>query len=125
MALYVKIMQNHEISNYRNHSENPLTDIYHFKDHRICFILSEPEYWEIILDGKPKEKELAAKNLRIASELRTQRAVLGNMPLEFTSSVGQKTRVVHDAGNRRLTLSQLPGKLRRREGEEQDTRSLA
>jgi Zn-dependent metalloprotease len=88
---------------------------------RSCFILSEPEYWEVILQGTPEQKELAAKNLRVASDLRTQRAVLGNMPAEFTLSVGQKTRMIYDANNRRLVLHDLPGKLIRKEGDENDS----
>ena len=83
----------------------------------VCFIIDDLEYMYQILKGNSEQKALALKNMRVAAELRDQRNIIGPMSSDFTMSVGQKTRMVHNANNRRLTLMDLPGLLVRREGE--------
>lgn len=82
-----------------------------------CSIQGEDDYLTTIMEGSPEQKALALRNMNVAKDLRDQRNSLGTLPAELSLSMGEKTRMIHDAGNRRLVLMDLPGRIRRRERE--------
>ena len=82
-----------------------------------CTIQGEDDYITTIMGGTPEQKALAFKNMNVAKDLRDQRSILGPIPAELSLSMGEKARMIHNAGNRRLVLADLPGKIHRSEGE--------
>jgi Zn-dependent metalloprotease len=83
----------------------------------LCLIQGEDDYMTTIVLGTSAQRALAFKNMNIAKDLRDQRNMLDFMPSELSLSSGEKSRTIHDVGNRRLVLEDLPGRIRRSEGD--------
>lgn len=81
------------------------------KDNGFCSIQGGDDCMTTIMEGTPEQKALAFKNMNVAKDLRDQRNVLGPLPAELSLSLGEKTRMIHDAGKVRLILMHLPGRV--------------